>query len=251
MHAQLIQDNIFPQVNTKLTKKQRRLLRKQGFTINNGLQLKEIKPLTENQRLIFKNYYDNNLLIFGSAGTGKTFIATYLALNDILNNQAYDKLMIFRSAVPTRKIGFLPGNEKEKTKVYEMPYIKICSNLFNRDDAYQILKQKGQIEFDSTSFQRGMTYDDTIILLEEIQNFSWQEIKTILTRVGNNCKVIVCGDIKQPDLSDREGKGDVEKLVEVCYRMNTFFCIEMQPADIVRSGFVKQFITTCEKLNCY
>lgn len=233
----------------KLTKKERRLLRAQGITINNVMDLQNINPMTLNQKKAFESFKKNkNLMLHGTAGTGKTFVGLYLALKEVLQNEQQDKVIIVRSVVPSRDIGFLPGNHKEKIKVYESPYYLICTELFNRGDAYDILKQKNQIEFISTSFIRGITIKNSIVVLDEIQNMNWGEISTVLTRVGENCRVVICGDTKQSDLSEKDGKKDLLKLLNICRNMNTFEFIQMTKNDIVRSGFVKEFIIECENL---
>jgi phosphate starvation-inducible protein PhoH len=233
----------------KLTKKERRLLRTQGITVNNVMDLKHVNPMTMNQKKAFESFKKNkNLMLHGTAGTGKTFVGLYLALKEVLQNEQQDKVIIVRSVVPSRDIGFLPGNHKEKIKVYESPYYLICTELFNRGDAYDILKQKNQIEFISTSFIRGITIKNCIVVLDEIQNMNWGEISTVLTRIGENCRVVICGDTKQSDLSEKDGKRDLLKLLNICRNMNTFEFIQMTKNDIVRSGFVKEFIIECENL---
>lgn len=236
------------QTQKRLTKRQRRVLRQQSDTVENKFQLKRIVPLTKNQQLAFDAYADDkNLMLHGSAGTGKTFSAIYLGLKQVFADQ-YQKVVLVRSIVPSRDIGFLPGSEEEKIKVYELPYQQICSELFGRGDAYDLLKFKQKIEFISTSFIRGVTIQNSVVVVDEIQNMAWGELSTIMTRIGDNCRVILCGDTKQTDLSERNGKGDLLKLIRVCQNMQTFEFIQMTRNDIVRSGFVKQFIIECENL---
>lgn len=233
----------------KLTKKERRLLRAQGITVNNVMNLTDINPKTMNQKKAFDSFRKHkNLFFHGTPGTGKTFVGLYLALNEVLNHEEQDKVIVVRSVVPSRDIGFLPGNQKEKARVYETPYQLICTELFNRGDAYEILKQKNQIEFLTTSYIRGITIKNSILVIDEIQNLNWGEIYTILTRVGENCRVIICGDTKQSDLTEKDGKRDLLKLLNVCRNMNNFEFIQMNKNDIVRSGFVKEFIIECENL---
>lgn len=238
--------------NKKLTKKEKRKLKLNGYTqldTNHGLKLNPISPLTINQSKIINSFnHGKDLLVHGTAGTGKTFIGSFLALNSIITHEQYDKLVIFRSTVSTRDMGFLPGGKKEKTREYETPYIEICSELFGRGDAYAILEQKKIIQFEPTAFLRGLTFRNSVMLVDEIQNMNWQELSTILTRVGENCRVILCGDIKQPDLSVKDGRDDVLKLFKVCEHMNRFSIIKMEIGDIVRGGFVKDFIISCERL---
>ena len=213
---------------------------KRSKTLNgSGLELAEIEPLTRNQLIAFES--DKNLVLHGCAGTGKTFISCYLAFDDMTKNQ-YEKLVIIRSAVPTRDIGFLPGTEKEKSSVYEEPYYDISIDLFARGDAYQILKTKRLVHFMTTSYIRGITLRDAVILIDECQNMSFHELDSIITRVGENCRVIFCGDFSQSDLK----QNGMKEFFEVLASMNRFDFIEFGVEDIVRSGFVKEYIIAKE-----
>lgn len=234
----------------KLTKKQRRLLRKQGKyeEPNIGLKIKHFSPITNNQQLTFNHYYNGkNLFLHGTAGTGKSFISLYLALQECLESDIYKKVYIVRSVVPSRDMGFLPGNQKEKIKVYEQPYYSICTELFGRGDSYDLLKQKNKIEFISTSFLRGTTFSDCIVVCDEIQNLNWQEIYTVLTRIGHNTKIVICGDTNQIDLI-KEQSG-IDKLKRILDKTKNFELINFTINDIVRSRFVKDFIISCEEYN--
>ena len=204
-----------------------------------GLELAEIEPLTRNQLRAFES--DKNLVLHGCAGTGKTFISCYLAFDDMTKNQ-YEKLVIIRSAVPTRDIGFLPGTEKEKSSVYEEPYYDISIDLFARGDAYQILKTKRLVHFMTTSYIRGITLRDAVILIDECQNMTFHELDSIITRVGENCRVIFCGDFSQSDLK----QNGMKEFFEILASMNRFDFIEFGVEDIVRSGFVKEYIIAKE-----
>ena len=213
---------------------------KRSKTLNgSGLELAEIETLTRNQLRAFES--DKNLVLHGCAGTGKTFISCYLAFDDMTKNQ-YEKLVIIRSAVPTRDIGFLPGTEKEKSSVYEEPYYDISIDLFARGDAYQILKTKRLVHFMTTSYIRGITLRDAVILIDECQNMSFHELDSIITRVGENCRVIFCGDFSQSDLK----QNGMKEFFEILVSMNRFDFIEFGVEDIVRSGFVKEYIIAKE-----
>ena len=157
----------------------------------------------------------------------------------------YQKLVIIRSAVPTRDIGFLPGTEKEKASVYEEPYKDIANDLFGRGDAYEILKQKNLVEFMTTSFIRGITLKHAVILIDECQNMSFHELDSIITRIGQGCRVIFCGDFRQADLK-QNGMQDFMKILK---RMGDFDFIEFEVEDIVRSEFVKNYIIAKNELN--
>ena len=205
-------------------------------------------PITENQQIAYDSWNEgDHLVLCGSAGTGKTFIAMYLALQDIMD-KSYDqeKLVIVRSVVPTREMGYLPGSVEEKVDAYTAPYRAISTELFNEKMAYENLEQQGLIEFVSTSFIRGTTMDDCIVLVDEMQNLTFHELDSIITRVGRNSRIIFSGDYYQSDLgkeSDKKGILDFMNIMEV---MNNFRTIEFGWADIVRSDFVRDYIMTKE-----
>lgn len=200
-----------------------------------NLDLQTIEPLTQNQLKAFES--EKNLVLHGVAGTGKTYISCYLAFDDMIKGY-YDKLVIIRSAVSTRDIGFLPGNESEKASVYEEPYKDICIELFQRGDAYQILKTKNLVHFMTTSFIRGVTLRNATIIVDECQNMSFHELDSIITRIGENCRVIFCGDFRQADLA----KNGLKDFIRVLKVMDSFDLIDFEIKDIVRSQFVKDYI---------
>lgn len=250
------------QSEQRLTKRQKRLAEKglskihklptiqqQHFNLNN------VYPITDNQIKTFTAFdRGDNLFLHGCAGTGKTFISIYLALKEIMDKRSTrTKLVIIRTAQSSKDIGFLPGNEKEKLAVYEAAYKSICSELFHRDDAYDILKQKGIIEFHSTSFLRGTTIENAVILVDEVQNQRYVELRTVLTRTGDNSRIILCGDTKQDDLtSDRykESSG-LRDMMKVFGRMSVMSTVQFEIDDIVRSGFVRDFIIAENELGLY
>lgn len=200
-----------------------------------NLELAQIEPLTKNQLSAFES--DRNLVLHGVAGTGKTFISCYLAFDDMIKLE-YNKLVIIRSAVATRDIGFLPGSEKEKASVYEEPYKDICIELFQRGDAYEILKNKNLVHFMTTSFIRGVTLRNAVVLIDECQNMTFHELDSIITRVGLGCRVIFCGDFRQADLN----KNGLRDFIRVLKVMDSFDLIDFEIQDIVRSEFVKSYI---------
>lgn len=207
--------------------------------------LKTIRPMNESQRQFFESYIQgSNVIGNGSAGTGKSYCALFLALNDVLDEEKpHDRIIIVRSAVPSREIGHLPGDMKEKMAVYEEPYKDIFGDLLRKAKAYDDMKDAGRVEFMPTSFVRGLTWDDAVVVVDEAQNMTLQEIHSVITRVGQNTKLIICGDIGQNDLvvrkSDVSGFLDVLKIAE---RMPEFDTITFTEQDIVRSKFVKSWI---------
>ena len=213
-----------------------------AFTDNN-LKLKDVAPLTDNQALFFENYAsDKSQLLLGYSGTGKTFMACQQAFKEIMRGSDYKRVVIVRSAVPTRDIGFLKGTEAEKGAVYELPYQKVCSELFHRDDAYGILTKHDGIQFMLTSFIRGLTIDNSIVIVDEFQNMTAHEADSVLTRIGYNSKIIICGDILQRDFTKNSEK-NIEKFLKVVENMSHRFDFNyFDENDIVRSGLVGDYI---------
>ena len=212
------------------------------------LNLKDIKPKTTNQERIFQRFAEGqDLVLHGFPGTGKTFLSLYLALQAVsLGNAA--SVTIIRSTVPVRDIGFLKGTQEEKEAAYELPYIAICHELFGKAAAYQMLKAVGKIKFLSTSFLRGQTLTDTIIVVDEIQNMNWAELSTVITRIDDECRVIFSGDFRQTDFQTKKDKDGLMNFLEVLKNIDSFEMIEMSTEDIVRSGIVKKFIISATEL---
>lgn len=214
-------------------------------TLDQSFRLKKIAPMTDSQSDVFDAYYENfNLFLFGCAGTGKTYISLYLSLKEVLNpNSPFRKVFVIRSTVPSRDMGFMPGKLADKIAVYEAPYVTMLNDLFGRGDAYQVAVQKGVFEVISTSFLRGMTFENCIVIADEIENCTFQELDTVITRIGNNTKLIMCGDIEQTDLI--KSKYDVSgfpQFMKILDGMSSFEFVEFQAEDIVRSGLVKEYI---------
>lgn len=238
----------------RLTRKQKRIQSLQKDKNEDALKLnfklKHFEPLTDNQRRTFE-YYDKekNIMLHGIAGTGKSFISCYLGMKQLLDGDTrYKRLVIVRSVVPTRDMGFLPGNSKEKTKVYEAPYQAIFTELFGRGDAYEYLKQRGIVEFISTSFIRGITLNDCIIVVDEIANMTLHELDSVITRIGKNCKIMFCGDFRQSDFTKDQERSGLIEFMKIINRMKSFEFVEFEENDIVRSNIVKEYIITKTRL---
>lgn len=210
--------------------------------------LLDYEPITQNQRIAYDSWDDgDHLVLAGSAGTGKTFIGMYLALSDVLDKQyEQDKLVIVRSVVPTREMGYLPGSIEEKVDAYTAPYRAIATELFNEKMAYDMLEAQGAITFMSTSFIRGQTIDDAVILVDEMQNLTYHELDSIITRVGRNTRIVFSGDYYQSDLNKETDKNGILDFLNIMEVMNNFTTIEFGWADIVRSDFVRDYIMTKE-----
>lgn len=212
--------------------------------------LKELEPITKNQEKVFKFYADGyNLCLSGSAGSGKTFLALYLALQDVLDkNTPFDKVVIIRSVVPTREIGFLPGDEEEKLDAYAGPYRGITSELFSDSEAWQKLINQNAVEFMSTSFIRGITISNAIVIVDEMQNLNFHELDSVITRLGECSKLIICGDYYQSDFEKQKDKDGVIHFLKIVQQMKYFEHVEFSWEDIVRSGLVREYIMTKEQL---
>jgi phosphate starvation-inducible protein PhoH len=210
--------------------------------------IKTIQPLTPTQDDMFHAWYNNkHICAHGSAGTGKTFLALYLAINEILDKHQR-KIIVVRSAVPTRDVGFLPGTLEEKIALYELPYHDIMWELVGRSSTYQDMKDAGLIEFMTTSFIRGLTWDNAIVIVDEGENMTFHEIDSIMTRIGENSRIIFTGDIKQTDLDGKKnGSSGMKEALKVFDNMKEFASIQFNKHDIVRSDFVKSWIIATEE----
>jgi phosphate starvation-inducible PhoH-like protein len=216
------------------------MAKKSKTLAGNQLVLQEIEPLTQNQLIAFES--EKNLVLHGVAGTGKTFIACYLGFDDISRGD-FRQLVIIRSAVPTRDMGFLPGSDKEKSAVYEEPYKDIAVELFQRGDAYQILKQKSIVHFMTTSFIRGITLHNSVIFIDECQNMTFHELDSIITRVGKDCRIIFSGDFRQDDFHNKRGEeSGLSNFLKILEATGRFDMIDFEIKDIVRSDLVKDYI---------
>ena len=213
----------------------------------------DIKPLTKSQEKFFDEYKKGkNIFAYGAAGTGKTFIALYLALKEVLDQMSpYENVYIVRSLVSTREIGFLPGDHEDKSFLYQIPYKNMVKYMFEMSDdtefemLYGALKGQETIGFWSTSFIRGTTLDNSIILVDEMQNLNFHELDSIITRVGENSKILFCGDASQSDLTKTNERNGILDFMKIIRAMeDDFSSIEFGLDDIVRSGLVRNYLLT-------
>jgi len=231
------------------------MAKKQKLEIGSS-NLISIKPITDNQKIVFDTWKKKqNQFLFGCAGTGKTFVSLYLALQDVMNLQTkYDKVVLVRSLIPTREIGFLPGDEEDKAALYQVAYANMVQFMFQQPNEqafsmlYEKLKQQGSLYFLSTSFLRGLTFDNSIIIVDECQNLNFHELDTIITRVGQDSKIVFCGDFGQSDLSRTSEKNGLHDFLRILEEMEEFNCVEFDIGDIVRSGFVRSYLIQKTKL---
>ena len=232
-------------IGVGLTTKQRR--RKKPLSAG---YLLDIEPITDNQKILFDSYKaDKHLVAYGAAGTGKTFVTLYNALKDVLDDHTpYERIYIVRSLVATREIGFLPGDYEDKSDIYQVPYKHMVKYMFQMpSDAdfemlYGNLKSQDTIKFWSTSFLRGTTLDNAIVIVDEFQNLNFHELDSIMTRVGENSKIMFCGDASQTDLQKTNDRNGIVDFMNILRKMPSFDIIEFGVDDIVRSGLVKEYI---------
>ena len=234
--------------NTTFSNVKAKRLRKKK-PINTDMMV-DIKPLTPSQETVFEYWNNNkNLFMYGAAGTGKTFVALYLALNEVLKNDSpYEKVYIVRSLVSTREIGFLPGDHEDKSYLYQIPYTNMVRYMFEMPDdnsfemLYGNLKAQETISFWSTSFIRGTTLDRSIVIVDECQNLNFHELDSIITRVGEDTRIIFCGDANQTDLVKTNERNGIHNFMNILRLMNEFGMVEFGVEDIVRSGLIRSYL---------
>ena len=213
-------------------------------------ELYEYEPLTDNQKIAFDSWDDgDNLALVGTAGTGKTFLAMYLAMETVTDRQApQEKITIFRSVVPTREMGFLPGSVEEKKEVFETPYKAIVEEVLGGDQPYKRMVRCNQLEFLTTSFIRGITIDNSVVIVDEMQNLNFHELDSVMTRIGNNCRVIFAGDYLQSDFKEGGERDGAVKFMRIVDQLKDFTTVQFGWDDIVRSDFLRDYIMTKEML---
>jgi phosphate starvation-inducible PhoH-like protein/PhoH-like ATPase len=213
-------------------------------------QLVEMKGVTKNQLEVFKQYAEGkNLFLYGPAGTGKTFVILYNAVQEVLDPKTnYNCIYIVRSLMPTRSLAFMPGDEQDKSSLYQVPYDNMLRLMFKLSSEeqfeimYEELKKQGNVAFLSTSFLRGITLDNAIVLVDECQNLNFHELDTIMTRVGQESKIMFSGDFDQTDLREDVEKAGLGQFLKIINEMKEFYSCEFDIGDIVRSGLVRSYI---------
>jgi len=216
----------------------------------NSESMVPIEAITDNQKVVFDAYNEGkNLFLYGAAGTGKTFITLYLALREVLDPfTPYNKVVLVRSLVSTREIGFLPGDHEDKSALYQIPYKNMVRYMFSMPDdnsfemLYDNLRAQETISFWSTSFIRGVTLDNAIVIVDEFSNLNFHELDSMITRIGEDSKIMFCGDITQTDLTRENDRSGISDFIKILEEMKEFACIEFDINDIVRSGLVKSYL---------
>ena len=234
---------------TQVSMSQKQMRRKKPINLEH---LSTIEPLTDNQKKVFDAYHEGkNLVLHGAAGTGKTFISLYLAMQTVLDpSTPYEKVYMVRSLVPTREIGFLPGDHEDKSNLYQIPYKNMVKYMFKMPDdssfemLYDNLRAQETVSFWSTSFIRGVTLDKCVIIVDEFSNLNFQELDSIITRVGEDAKIIFSGDYTQSDLTKTNERTGVLDFMKILQTMPSFSCTEFGIEDIVRSGMVREYLVS-------
>lgn len=210
--------------------------------------LHDIKPKNYAQETAFESFIQgNHLILAGSAGTGKSYISLYLAIRKSMEDES-KSVLIVRSAVQSREIGHTPGTLEEKEDLYAQPYKDILGKLFHRAGAWNELKKQKKVDFQTTSFIRGLTFDNTILIVDEAQNLNFGELNSVMTRVGKGSQVIICGDVRQTDLNSKKEKTCWNDMLAAFNKVSNIDIINFTPSDIVRSGFTKEWVMACESL---
>ena len=234
---------------TQVSMSQKQMRRKKPINLEH---LSTIEPLTDNQKKVFDAYHEGkNLVLHGAAGTGKTFISLYLAMQTVLDpSTPYEKVYMVRSLVPTREIGFLPGDHEDKSNLYQIPYKNMVKYMFKMPDdssfemLYDNLRAQQTVSFWSTSFIRGVTLDKCVIIVDEFSNLNFHELDSIITRVGEDAKIIFSGDYTQSDLTKTNERTGVLDFMKILQTMPSFDCTEFGIEDIVRSGMVREYLVS-------
>ena len=234
---------------TQVSMSQKQMRRKKPINLEH---LSTIEPLTDNQKKVFDAYREGkNLVLHGAAGTGKTFISLYLAMQTVLDpSTPYEKVYMVRSLVPTREIGFLPGDHEDKSNLYQIPYKNMVKYMFKMPDdssfemLYDNLRAQETVSFWSTSFIRGVTLDKCVIIVDEFSNLNFHELDSIITRVGEDAKIIFSGDYTQSDLTKTNERTGVLDFMKILQTMPSFSCTEFGIEDIVRSGMVREYLVS-------
>ena len=219
---------------------------------NNLLPIEAIGPA---QTEAFAKYKENkNLFLTGSAGTGKTFVLLYLAFADVFDDESpYDKVILIRSLLPSRDAGFHSGSLEEKANYYQAPYRQLVKFLFemqSKDEfaaLWDLLIEQESVEFQTTSFLRGQTFDNAIIICDEAQNLNFAELDTVMCRVGQNTKIMFSGDEAQTAFINNDDKEGMYNFQGILGEMEECEVIKFGIGDILRSGLCRSYLIAKEQ----
>ncbi|RHJ92420.1 PhoH family protein [Parabacteroides bouchesdurhonensis] len=221
---------------------------KQENLIIHGMNGKAIVARTDNQQKLVKAFEENDLVFAtGPAGSGKTFVAIALAVKALKNKQVR-KIILSRPAVEAgEKLGFLPGEMKDKLDPYLQPLYDALQDMIPGAKLKEYM-ENNVIQIAPLAFMRGRTLNDAVIILDEAQNTTTHQIKMFLTRLGMNAKMIVTGDITQIDLPSTATSGLVQAM-QILNKVNGIGKIEFNKKDIVRHKLVQRIVEAYDKFD--
>ena len=219
---------------------------RQENLIIHGMNGKPITARTENQQKLVKAFDENDLVFAtGPAGSGKTFVAIALAVRALKNKEAR-KIILSRPAVEAgEKLGFLPGDMKEKLDPYLQPLYDALNDMIP-PARLQKFMEEGTIQIAPLAYMRGRTLDDSFIILDEAQNTTREQMKMFLTRLGFGSKIVITGDITQIDLPGDKISG-LKEAIKILDGVEDIAICRLTAADVVRHALVQEIISAYER----
>lgn len=209
-----------------------------------------IKCKNENQKLVIESIKNNEItIVSGLPGTGKTFLACAEALKLIKTKPKYKKILLVKSVIQLsgEELGFLPGDLKDKLDPYMISFIDNFEKIIG-ESLTNKLRELGLIQIQPLAFVRGRSIDNTIIIVDEAQNISIQNMRTLMTRIGDNSKMVILGDVKQKDIKNPKNSS-LEVVIDKFEGIDGFGCVSLRnPDDIVRNPIIKIIEKVFEEL---
>ena len=200
-----------------------------------------VKCKNENQKLVIESIKNNEItIVSGLPGTGKTFLACAEALKLIKSKPKYKKILLVKSVIqlPGEELGFLPGDLKDKLEPYMISFIDNFEKIIG-ESLTNKLRELGLIQIQPLAFVRGRSIDNTIIIVDEAQNISIQNMRTLMTRIGDNSKMVILGDVKQKDIKNPKNSS-LEVVIDKFEGIDGFGCVSLRnPDDVVRNPVIK------------
>jgi len=202
---------------------------------------------TNGQRVYLKALQQKILIVpTGSAGTGKTFIAAAHAANRLVRGEV-ESVVLSRPYVPMgRSSGFFPGTVYEKLEPYLKPMLNVLKKRLGDND-YESRVRAGRIAIQAMEAIRGMSFENCILIIDEAQNTTPEEMESVVTRIGENCQIILCGDPAQSDIRGKNGLDYIAQIIED-YDVEDAKVINFYPEDNVRSGITKRFVQIFDRI---